>query len=195
MARQPTRWGRTLIAIVLPLTLLAAACAKDDNKDSKASSGDSSGKKVVKIFGPEVKQEAQGFLNSFKAFEQQTGIDVQYQGDRSFEEQIGVRVDGGDPPDIAMFPQPGKVKDFKDDLKALSSDVTNEMKDNFDPGWTKYVTFDDKVYAVPAKADLKSLVWYSPAAFKAAGYQVPTTQAEFIALMDKMIADGKTPLC
>src|SRR5690606_35083561 len=105
---------------------------------------------------------AQGFLDSFAAFEEETGVDVVYQGDRSFEEQIGVRVDGGDPPDIAMFPQPGKIKDFSAELVPLSDDVAATVTDNFDAGWTDLVTIDGDVYGVPAKADLKSLVWYSP---------------------------------
>lgn len=39
----------------------------------------------------------------------------------------------------------------------------------------------------------KSLVWYPKAQFEAAGYEVPTTWDELVALMDTIVADGDTP--
>ncbi len=192
-----TRRWRALIALALALTLIAAACADDDDgdgEDDAAQDEGSGGDRVVTIFGPEVEQEAQGFLDSFADFEEESGIDVQYQGDRSFEEQIGVRVDGGDPPDIAMFPQPGRIEGFTEDLVPLDDELRSTAEDNFGT-WIDLVTIDDEVYAVPAKADLKSLVWYSPSAFEDAGYQVPETFADYEALVDQILADGNTAFC
>jgi alpha-glucoside transport system substrate-binding protein len=183
-----------LLGLVLPL--VAGACASDDNKTDASSGGSGGGKgKTVSIFGPEVEGEAQGLKDSFKQFEADTGITIDYRGDRSFEEQIGVQVDGGNAPDIAMFPQPGKIRDFADDLVALDGDALKNVKENIDPGWTDFVTIDGKIMGVPTKADLKSLVWYSPEAFKTAGYTVPETMEDLLALADKMVADGKTPFC
>jgi alpha-glucoside transport system substrate-binding protein len=48
---------------------------------------------------------------------------------------------------------------------------------------------------VPFKSDLKSLVWYVPSVWKEKGYEVPKTLTEFKTLVDKMIANGDTPLC
>ncbi len=42
---------------------------------------------------------------------------------------------------------------------------------------------------------MKSFVWYSPKAFAAAGYTVPTTWDELMALSDKIAATGKKPWC
>jgi alpha-glucoside transport system substrate-binding protein len=183
-----------LLGLVLPL--VAGACASDDNKTDASSGGSGGGEgKTVTIFGPEVEGEGQGLKDSFKQFEADTGITIAYRGDRSFEEQIGVQVDGGNAPDIAMFPQPGKIRDFAEDLEPLDGEALANVKENFDPGWTDFVTVDDEILAVPTKADLKSLVWYSPEAFEAAGYTVPETQEDLLALADKMVADGKTPFC
>jgi alpha-glucoside transport system substrate-binding protein len=195
------RWSKRrtgLVALVLAVGLIAASCADKDNKDSSSSSGGSGGDlkgKTVTMFGPEVEQEAQGLKDSFKKFEEETGITIKYSGDRSFEQQIGVRVDGGNPPDVAFFPQPGKIKDFKDDLKPLPDDTASTVKDTFNKGFVDLLTIDDKIYGVPAKADLKSLVWYSPDEFKKQGYEVPKSMEDLEALTDKMIADGKTPFC
>jgi alpha-glucoside transport system substrate-binding protein len=181
--------------MLVPLFLLAASCADDDDETSTTEGGGDGEGGVVTIFGPEVEGEGENFLASFADFEDETGIDIQYSGDRSFEEQIGVRVDGGDPPDIAMFPQPGKVRDFAEELVPLTDDVLGEAEANFDTGWLDLVTVDGDVLGIPAKADLKSLVWYSPAAFTEAGYEIPETQEDFLALVDQMIADGKTAFC
>jgi alpha-glucoside transport system substrate-binding protein len=47
----------------------------------------------------------------------------------------------------------------------------------------------------PIQATLKSLVWYKPAEFAAAGYETPETFNELVALSDRMVADGETPWC
>jgi alpha-glucoside transport system substrate-binding protein len=53
----------------------------------------------------------------------------------------------------------------------------------------------DELYGVWMRADVKSLVWYNPAAFEAAGYAVPTTWAELEVLKQQMVADGTPPWC
>jgi len=46
---------------------------------------------------------------------------------------------------------------------------------------------------LPVKADIKSIIWYSPVQFEAFGYTVPTTFAELDALVEQMVADGNVP--
>jgi len=45
------------------------------------------------------------------------------------------------------------------------------------------------------RADLKSLVWYSPENFEDAGYDIPESMEELKALTDQIVADGGTPWC
>jgi alpha-glucoside transport system substrate-binding protein len=192
--RHRPRWRA--LALMMALALLAAACANDDDGGESSDGGDDGGgDQTVTIFGPEVEQEAQGFTDSLADFEEESGITIEYQGDRSFEEQIGVRVDGGDPPDIAIFPQPGKIRDFQDELVPLPDDLVETISGSFDEYWVDLVTIDGDVYGVPNKSDLKSLVWYSPTAFEENGYEVPETQEDLMALADQMVADGNTPFC
>jgi alpha-glucoside transport system substrate-binding protein len=42
---------------------------------------------------------------------------------------------------------------------------------------------------------VKSLVWYVPENFEDAGYDVPETMEELIALTEQIVADGETPWC
>ena len=51
------------------------------------------------------------------------------------------------------------------------------------------------VRAIPLTIDLKGLVFYPKAEFEAAGYEVPATWDELIALSRQIVADGGTPWC
>jgi alpha-glucoside transport system substrate-binding protein len=71
-----------------------------------AMKGEYKGTKVT-MFGPFVDADQVKFESSIKEFEEKTGIDIQYEGSKEFEATINIRVDGGNAPDIADFPQPG----------------------------------------------------------------------------------------
>ena len=67
---------------------------------------------VVTMLGGFTDADEVKFNDTIKPFEAATGIDVQYTGDKSFEASITTRVEGGDAPDIANFPQPGLMARF-----------------------------------------------------------------------------------
>jgi alpha-glucoside transport system substrate-binding protein len=71
-----------------------------------AMAGKYKGTKVT-VFGPFVGDDETKFNNSNKDFTTATGITIAYEGSKEFETTINVRVEGGKPPDIADFPQPG----------------------------------------------------------------------------------------
>jgi alpha-glucoside transport system substrate-binding protein len=135
--------------------------------------------------------------NSVKTFERCTGITIQYQPSKEFEAALKTKVDGGNAPDIALFPQPGLLATFATagKLKPATDALTTEAEKNWVPSWIKYGTVDKVYFAAPLGANLKSLVWYSPKYFKQYGYTVPETWDDMIALMDKMAADGHKPVC
>ncbi len=193
----PTRRIGLLAVVLLFMATFAVGCADDDDGGDSGSGGGGGGEDsgTVTMFGPEVEGEAQGLVDAFAPFEEAEGVTIEYQGDRGFEELIGNRVDGGDPPDIAFFPQPGKIRDFAADAVALPDSVRSVAEENFDEGMLEFATVDGELYGVPVKADLKSLVWYSPSDFADAGYEIPETMEDLLALADTMIADDKTPFC
>ena len=152
----------------------------------------------VTVFGPESTEEEAGALqDALDVFSERTGIEITYSGARDFSDQINAQATAGDPPDIAVFPQPGKVADFARDglVLPLPSNVAAEAQANWPQAWNDFGTVDGTQYGIPNKSDLKSLVWYQPARFEENGYEVPGTWAEFKALVDQMIQDGNTPLC
>ena len=153
---------------------------------------------TVTVIGPENSEaEAGAMIAALAEFGEANGIDIQYTGARDFEEQINLAVEGGNPPDIAIFPQPGKLAGFARDgsVLAIPDDVLASVSENWAPTWMAFSNVDGTQYGVPNKSDLKSLVWYVPSRFTELGYEVPTTLDDFYALTDQMIADGNTPLC
>jgi DNA-binding SARP family transcriptional activator/ABC-type glycerol-3-phosphate transport system substrate-binding protein len=137
-----------------------------------------------------------GLGEELSRFEEQTGIEVAYSFNRDvFESQF---VAAGDPPDLAFFPQPGAVVDLarKGELVDLSTFL--------DPAEARRQVGDYLVdvasqgagwFAVPVELNLKGLIWYPVPEFEQAGYTIPQTWDELIALSRQMVADGRTPWC
>lgn len=153
---------------------------------------------TVTVDGPFADDDQVKFEQSMLAFEEATGIDVNYIGGKEFEGSIGVRVDAGDAPDIADFPQPGLLANFVAAGKVV--DVTSFipvdwLQQQYNQSWIDMTTYDEQISAVFHRFSGKSLVWYPVDDFKAAGYEVPTTWDGLIALMDQIVADGDTPWC
>ncbi|MDQ1701245.1 MAG: alpha-glucoside transport system substrate-binding protein [Frankiaceae bacterium] len=126
---------------------------------------------------------------SFADFTKCTGITVKYEGSQEFETQIQVRVKGGKAPDIALFPQPGLMAQFKDQLKPVPAAALALAKTNYRPDTLKYGELGGTLYATPYDSNVKSFVWYSPKFFTDNSYTVPTTWDEMTALSDKIVAD------
>ena len=133
-----------------------------------------------------------------QAFEEQTGITVEYEGTRDLGAVLNTRVQGGNPPDVAGLPNPGQMVELARSgaLKPLN-DVLDQtmMQEQYDQGFLDLTTVDGQMYGIFTKAAVKSLIWYSPPAFEAAGYEVPETWQDVLDLEQQIIADGKTPWC
>jgi alpha-glucoside transport system substrate-binding protein len=137
-------------------------------------------------------------------FEDATGIDVSYASSENYEQQAQIDAAAGSSANITILPQPGLLSDMaaKGYLTPLGPDVAKAVESENAAGssFVSLGTYKDKsgapqFYAVPYKADLKGLIWYSPDNFKEAGYEVPKSFEDLMKLTDKMVADGKTPWC
>lgn len=95
------------------------------------------------------------------------------------------------PPDVLFWPDLSPLKLYSDKLLAL--DTVGGNQSNYASYWVSMGTVNGKWLAIPVKADVKSIIWYSPTQFKALGYTVPTTFADLQTLVDKMVADGNVP--
>ncbi len=166
-----------------------------------AYNGEYKGTKVT-MLGPFVDADQVKFDNAVKPFEDATGIDIAYEGTKEFESIITVRVDGGTPPDIADFPQPGLMANFAQQGKVQdASKIVNQewLNQNYNQALIDIATVPgangDIVGGVFHRAFPKSLVWYPKDDWEDAGYEIPQTWDEMTALMDDIVADGDTPWC
>jgi alpha-glucoside transport system substrate-binding protein len=157
---------------------------------------------VVSMSGPFTDADAVKFDESIVAFEDATGIDIQYEGSKEFEASITIRVDGGDAPDIVDFPQPGLLSTMvaKGQVVDLNGVIdTDWLAKNYIQSWLDMGTMegpDGPIMAgVWGRANGKSLVFYPKAEFDTAGYTVPTTWDELMTLTETIAADGDTPWC
>lgn len=143
---------------------------------------------TVEIYTTIIEPESTLYEESFVDFEECTGIDIEWNGSQEFEAQIAVRVEGGTAPDLAIFPQPGLLAAFPDDLVAGSAALESSVDTNYTPDWKNYGTVDGTFYAAPLGANVKSFVWYSPKTFADNGWAIPTTWDELLALSDEIVA-------
>lgn len=151
----------------------------------------------VHVLVPGVDQAA-AMEEATQAFQADTGINVVFEGVENFEEEIVQRAQKGDLPDLAMFPQPGLLGDlvaggYTIDLNAWFTPVY--FGQQYEQSWLDMATMDGQMAGVWYKVSVKSLVWYPVPEFQDAGYQIPGTWVELLALSDQMVADGRTPWC
>jgi alpha-glucoside transport system substrate-binding protein len=192
---------------VAALALTASACkggttkANDNlNKPECAAFKDYTGiaGKKVTIYASIRDTEEDLLKQSWKDFENCTGVKIEYEGSGEFETQIKVRVDGGRAPDIAFVPQPGVVEYFAKGgkLKGLGAKAKATATANYSADWLKYATINGTLYGAPLGSNVKSFVWYSPKMFKDNNWQIPQTWDELIALSNTIAAGGKLkPWC
>jgi alpha-glucoside transport system substrate-binding protein len=144
-----------------------------------AACGGGSGRGEVTVMVPWSGDEFQAFYSVVKTFEDRTGIRVDVEITRAQTQQLDAAVAAGAPPDVAMLPSVGAIDRYVPGdgasgasgasgadtaatagrLRPLGSAVTKDYVQPF----RGLGTVRGTVYAIPVKADVKSLVWYDPA--------------------------------
>lgn len=196
-----TKRGVLPLAAVGALTLALSACAgsgSDEGQGGSEAAADCAAyesygtfdSKEVSVYSTITDLEAERLEDSWVDFEGCTGIDVVYEGSNEFETQIGVRAKAGNPPDVAIIPQPGLLAQHAKAgyLKPAPAEVEALVDENWSEDWKGYGTVDGTFYAAPMLASVKGYIWYVPATFKEKGWEVPKTWDEMMALT-KTIAD------
>jgi alpha-glucoside transport system substrate-binding protein len=163
-----------------------------------ALNGDFAGTSVT-VNAQWVDAEEENILSVLTPFEEATGIDITYEGLTDYETVLTVRVDGGDAPDIAQIAQPGKMQQFaaEGQLVAISDWINmDQIQTDYIESFVDLGSFEGNMYGLFFKGDLKSIVWYPVQAFEDAGYEIPATWEDLVALSDQIIADtGTSPWC
>jgi alpha-glucoside transport system substrate-binding protein len=201
------KYGWVIFTLMIVFTLILAACAQatpepEEVVEEPAAPAEEAemplAGETVTIFTAAADEQAAAFQAEFDDFTAETGIEVVVEGSGDFEVLATTRAEAGDLPDIINFPQPGLMADLARDgyLIDLSPFLSNEyLLQQYDQSWIDQGTVDGTLVGIWHNADVKSLVWYPKAAFDAAGYTVPETWDELLALSDQIVADGGVPWC
>jgi alpha-glucoside transport system substrate-binding protein len=194
------RFRRLMAVPAVAVLLLAAACGDDDDDDGGAATEEGGGEdtgtiNVLNAMEPEENEAVQGIVDELITPEVDYQAELEQSG--SFEEDFQIRAEGGTL-DVALVPQPGAVVDAVDQgavsLEDMGFDIA-ELEETFGPYLLELGEVDGEHYGLPSNVNLKSMVWYPKDDFDAAGYTVPETFDDLIALSDQIVADGGTPWC
>jgi alpha-glucoside transport system substrate-binding protein len=153
---------------------------------------------TVTIFTAAAEEQAATFQAEFVDFMEETGIEVVVEGSPDFEVLSVTRAEAGDPPEIYNFPQPGLMADMARDGFLVDLSTAMDMgllQEQYNQAWLDSGMVDGTLIGIWHNADVKSLVWYAKPEFEAAGYDIPETWDELLALSDQIVADGNVPWC
>lgn len=176
---------------VVALSLGFQAAAQDGGMDFPDLSGQN-----VQVTGVWTGDSQASFEAVLAEFTQRTGASVNYTpAGNDIGTVVGTQLEGGQPPDIAMLPQPGLLVEFAQrgalqPIEDLAGDLVDE---NYAQVWRELGTVDGELYGVWFKAANKSLVWYNADLFEQAGVEPADTWEEWMSVAETMYNFGVTP--
>jgi ABC-type Fe3+ transport system substrate-binding protein len=180
------------LSVAVLVSLLAACGGSSTTTSSKPLAG-----KKVEVAAVWAKDEQKNFEAVLKAFSDKTGATTTFTstGD-AIGTVLGSRIASNSPPDVAVLPQPGLLKDLatKGSLKELDSDTASLVGTNFASVWKDLGTVNGKFYGIFYKAANKSTVWYNVSAFKNAGVQPPKSLTDLAQVFATVSASGVKPI-
>lgn len=174
------------LALALGLGLAPAACGGSGPPPQEHLT-------ILVAFGG---TELAAFQHVISDFESRYRISVSVETTRGLSQQLDGDLSDGDPPDAAALPSIGAIRQYADqgDLKPIDGLVDTAA---YGPPWAGLMRAGPggHVWAVPIKADVKSLIWYDPAAFRRSGYRAPATWSQLAALSRSIEERGGSPWC
>ena len=181
------------------VALLTAGCLSSGSSTGTATgTAAGPGKATVEVMYGFGNEQEGAFKKDLDKFAAANGFAIKYTKAGSWDTEINLRVSGGNPPDVGLFPQPGLMCDLAKSGKILAYDdaTVTSAKSTLVPGFVGAGTCaDSKVYGLPSAVSVKSLLWYDAPQFATNGWKAPTTLAELDALTAQIKGAGKTPWC
>ncbi|KPC83041.1 sugar ABC transporter substrate-binding protein [Streptomyces sp. NRRL WC-3753] len=206
--KRTTRAAATLAVAALALSLTACGGDDDNGGGDDGDKGGASKEPASTVTLPKLDGESlevaavwtgteqENFKKVLAEFEKRTGAKVTFvPAQDPIINFLGSKIAGGAPPDVAMLPQPGAVKQAveKGWAKPLGAEATKELGENYSQGWQDIGKVDGKQYGVYYKAANKSLIWYNAQVFENAGAAEPKTWDELLNTAQMIYDSGVTP--
>jgi alpha-glucoside transport system substrate-binding protein len=157
-----------------------------------ASPADVSG--TVSVMGVWTGAEQESFQAVIDAFnEQYPDVTVNYNsaGDQ-LPTVLGTAVEGGNPPDVAILPQPGLMNEYAERGELVPLDFARDtIEANFSEDWLTLGSFDDQLYGLVFKGANKSTIWYNVNVLNDAGLtEPPASWEDLLSAADTVSASG-----
>ncbi|MGW6297122.1 ABC transporter substrate-binding protein [Streptomyces sp. NPDC055058] len=202
--RRSTRAAAAVAAGVLAVSLTACG-GGDDGDDEQGGGAEETGSTVTlpQLDGASLEvaavwtgAEQANFKKVLAEFEKRTGAKVTFvPAQDPIINFLGSKIAGGAPPDVAMLPQPGAIKQAveKKWAKPLGAEAKAELAKNYSQGWQDIGAVDGEQYGVYYKAANKSLIWYNAQVFENAGADEPKTWDELLTTAQTVYDSGVTP--
>jgi alpha-glucoside transport system substrate-binding protein len=188
---------------MIVMLVLTACPAGDTGTDgSGAADGSAAAGSTIEVTSLWGGAEGEAFQAVLDAFEAESGFTVEYTTVRQdYSTVLNNRLAQGDPPDVAIIPGVGFLRSFAaDDLLIPLADLgiddsflESAYASNLAETGLSVGKVGDTAYALMAKLNSKSTVWYRPDLFADGGYEVPATWEDWLALDEQIISDGGVP--
>lgn len=182
----------TPLAVGISAALVLAGCSGDaGDSDGAPAAGDLDGV-TLNVASDWSGSEQENFEKVLAKFSDDTGAKVNYTSYGSdVATTLNTKIEGGDPPDVAVIPQPGLLNSLAEDgsLIPLADEVASDVEANFSEDWVTLGSYNDELYGVWFKGANKSTVWYNTEVWDAAGATVPETWDDFVEQLN-LIADS-----
>jgi len=168
----------------------------------RALAGEFAGRTVT-ILGPLTDEEQAIFEESIVDFSHESGISIEYTGSREVESVLDAMYQGGSPPDIVNFAQPGLMRDYTAmgaivDVRSFLTE--DQLAEKYDQSWLDMARVEGPdggpiMAGVWHRYSSKSYVWYPIRAFEERGYPIPGNWDELMQLSNRMVEEGEIPWC
>jgi alpha-glucoside transport system substrate-binding protein len=195
---EPMRKYRFLgVAMVAILTL--AACGNGDEPGGSAGAADlEEGDGTILVTSLWGGAEEAAFQEVLAAFEEESGITVEYETNRTdYESVLRTRLQGGNPFDVAIIPGVGFFRQLSREGSLIPlSDLGIEVADiegQFAPGLLDFGLVDDVQYGFMAKLNGKASIFYSPQRFEEMGVEPAEDWDGLVQLTEDIKAAGGVP--
>ncbi|MCZ6740140.1 MAG: ABC transporter substrate-binding protein, partial [Actinobacteria bacterium] len=176
--------------------LMTAGCV-DSREGATGTSPPETSAGRIEVMAGWTGDEAAAFRQVLAGFTQKTGINVDFESvEQDLPTILSGRVDGGDPPDVAVLAQPGLLKELATlgELVPVESAVGSSVDQNYARVWRDLGSVDGTLYGVFFKGANKSTVWYDVKVFEAHGLAPPKTWDDWVALSQELLEAGITPI-
>ncbi len=195
------------MGLTTALALTLSGCLVEDPNASSgggglggfADGGSADGDGEVTIQGQFGGAEQEGLEAALEPFEEESGIDVQYESVPDFTTVIKLNAESGSSPDIGLFPQPGVLFELAETGHIQPIDTFldfDTLAQTLVPGTLEVGRLNGRYYGAPFRLALKSMVFYPKKAYEQAGYpKEPSSLQEMEQIADDMKADGANPWC